>query len=68
MRGRKGCSASRIAATFGIGTKFEEAVAKGGLSREQAADLRRKLATRTFELLFVEAMPIQDASISHVFW
>jgi hypothetical protein len=31
------------------------------LSREQAADLRRKLATGTFELLFVEAMPIQHA-------
>ena len=26
---------------FGLGTKFEEAAAKGGLSREQAADLRK---------------------------
>jgi len=26
---------------FGLGTKFEEAAAKGGLSREQAADVRR---------------------------
>jgi hypothetical protein len=31
------------------------------LSREQAIDLRRKLAPELFELLFVEAMPIQDA-------
>jgi hypothetical protein len=46
---------------FGLGTKFEEAAAKSGLSREQAADLRGKLAPELFELLFVEAMPIQDA-------
>src|SRR6516165_9469312 len=46
---------------FGLGTGFEEAAAKSGLSREQAADLRAKLAPELFELLFVEAMPIQDA-------
>ena len=46
---------------FGLGTKFEEAAAKSGLSREQVADLRGKLAPELFELLFVEAMPIQDA-------
>jgi hypothetical protein len=46
---------------FGLGTRFEEAAAKSGLSREQAADLRRKLAPELFELMFVEAMPIHDA-------
>ena len=46
---------------FGLGTKFEVVAAKGGLSREQASDLRKKLAPELFELLFVEAMPIQDA-------
>ena len=46
---------------FGLGTNFDEAAAKSGLSREQAADLRGKLAPELFELLFVEAMPIQDA-------
>jgi hypothetical protein len=46
---------------FGLGTRFEEAAAKSGLSREQVADLRGKLAPELFELLFVEAMPIQDA-------
>ena len=46
---------------FGLGTKFDEAAARNGLNREQVADLRRKLAPELFELLFVEAMPIQDA-------
>src|SRR6266576_4499248 len=46
---------------FGLGTRFEEAAEKGGLSREQAAKLREKLAPELFELLFVEAMPVQDA-------
>ena len=46
---------------FGLGTKFEEAAARSGLNREQAAELRTKLAPELFELLFVEAMPIQDA-------
>jgi hypothetical protein len=46
---------------FGLGTRFEETAAKSGLSREQVADLRGKLAPELFELLFVEAMPIQDA-------
>src|ERR1700732_1682562 len=40
---------------FGLGTKFEEAAVKSGLSRELAADLRGKLAPELFELLFVEA-------------
>ena len=46
---------------FGLGTKFDEAAARSGLNREQAAELRTKLAPELFELLFVEAMPIQDA-------
>ena len=46
---------------FGLGTRFEEAAAKSGLSREQTAGLRGKLAPELFELMFVEAMPIQDA-------
>jgi hypothetical protein len=46
---------------FGLGTKFDEAAVKTGLSPEQAADLQRKLAPEMFELLFVEAMPIHDA-------
>jgi len=46
---------------FGLGTRFEEAAAKSGLSREQAAGLRGKLAPELFELMFVEAMPIHDA-------
>ena len=46
---------------FGLGTKFNEAFAKHGLSAEQAAEARGKLAPELYELLFVEAMPIHDA-------
>jgi len=46
---------------FGLGTKFNEVYTKHGLSAEQAADVRAKLAPELYELLFLEAMPIHDA-------
>jgi hypothetical protein len=46
---------------FGLGTKFNEFAVNHGMSAEQAAELREKLAPDLYELLFVEAMPIQDA-------
>jgi len=46
---------------FGLGTRFNEAHTKHGLSTEQAADARAKLAPELYELLFLEAMPIHDA-------
>ena len=46
---------------FGLGTKFNEVYTKHGLSAEQAADARAKLAPELYELLFLEAMPIHDA-------
>ena len=46
---------------FGLGTRFNEVAVKHGLSVDQAAELREKLVPDLYELLFVEAMPIQDA-------
>jgi hypothetical protein len=46
---------------FGLGTRFNEFAQKHGLSAEQAAELREKIVPDLYELLFVEAMPIQDA-------
>ena len=46
---------------FGLGTRFNEFAVKHGLSEMQAAELREKLVPDLYELLFVEAMPIQDA-------
>lgn len=46
---------------FGLGTRFNEFVFKHGLSADEAAELREKLVPDLYELLFVEAMPIQDA-------
>lgn len=46
---------------FGLGTRFNEFAVKHGLSAEQAAELREKLVPDLYELLFVDAMPIQDA-------
>jgi len=46
---------------FGLGTRFNEVYTKHGLSAEQAADARAKLAPELYELLFLEAMPIHDA-------
>jgi hypothetical protein len=47
---------------FGLGSGFEEAaVIAGGLTREDASVLHSKLSASLFELLFVEAMPIQNA-------
>ncbi len=46
---------------FGLGTKFNEAYTKHGLSAELAADARARLAPELYELLFLEAMPIHDA-------
>ncbi|WP_420473304.1 hypothetical protein [Noviherbaspirillum sp. ST9] len=46
---------------FGLGTRFNEFAVKHGLSMEQAAELREKLVPELYELMFVEAMPIQDA-------
>jgi hypothetical protein len=46
---------------FGLGTRFNEFVVKHGKSREEAAELREKLVPDLYELLFIEAMPMQDA-------
>lgn len=46
---------------FGLGTRFNEFAMKHGLSSGEAAELRQKLVPDLYELLFVEAMPIQDA-------
>ncbi|OWW18233.1 hypothetical protein [Noviherbaspirillum denitrificans] len=46
---------------FGLGTRFNEMAVKHGLAADQAAELREKLVPDLYELLFVEAMPIQDA-------
>lgn len=46
---------------FGLGTRFNEFAVRHGLSEQQAAELREKLVPDLYELLFVEAMPIQDA-------
>ncbi|SNS92015.1 hypothetical protein SAMN06265795_10975 [Noviherbaspirillum humi] len=46
---------------FGLGTRFNEFAVKHGLSEEQANALREKLVPDLYELLFVDAMPIQDA-------
>lgn len=46
---------------FGLGTRFNEFAVKHGMSAEQAAALREKLVPDLYELLFLEAMPIQDA-------
>jgi len=46
---------------FGLGTRFNEFAVKHGLQSEQAAALRESLVPELYELLFVEAMPIQDA-------
>ncbi|HZW20292.1 hypothetical protein [Noviherbaspirillum sp.] len=46
---------------FGLGTRFNSVAVKHGLTAEQAAELREKLVPDLYELLFVEAMPIQDA-------
>jgi hypothetical protein len=46
---------------FGLGTRFNEFSIKHGLSMQQAAEAREKLVPDLYELLFVEAMPIQDA-------
>lgn len=46
---------------FGLGTRFNEFAVKHGLSEMQAAELRENLVPDLYELLFVEAMPIQDA-------
>jgi 20S proteasome alpha/beta subunit len=46
---------------FGLGTRFNESATQHGLSSEQAAELRARLVPDLYELLFLEAMPIQDA-------
>lgn len=46
---------------FGLGTRFNEFAIKHGLSTKDAAELREKLVPDLYELLFVEAMPIQGA-------
>jgi hypothetical protein len=46
---------------FGLGTRFNEFSVKHGLPPQQAAEMREKIVPDLYELLFVEAMPIQDA-------
>lgn len=46
---------------FGLGTRFNESAVRHGLATEEAAALREKLVPDLYELLFIEAMPMQDA-------
>lgn len=46
---------------FGLGTRFNEFAVKHGLSERQVVELRETLVPDLYELLFVEAMPMQDA-------
>jgi len=46
---------------FGLGTRFNEFAIAHGLSGQEAAELREKLVPNLYELLFIEAMPMQDA-------
>ncbi|GIZ50270.1 hypothetical protein NCCP691_02840 [Noviherbaspirillum aridicola] len=46
---------------FGLGTRFNEIVVRQGMSEEDAARLRESLVPELYELLFIEAMPLQDA-------
>lgn len=46
---------------FGLGTRFNEFAIKHGLSTQQVDALREKLVPDLYELLFIEAMPMQDA-------
>jgi hypothetical protein len=46
---------------FGLGTRFNEFVIKHGGSSQEAVELREKLVPDLYELLFIEAMPMQDA-------
>lgn len=46
---------------FGLGTRFNECAIKYGMSNEDVVNLRASLVPDLYELLFVEAMPLQDA-------
>lgn len=46
---------------FGLGTRFNEFAVKHGLSAQQVEALREKLVPDLYELMFVEAMPMEDA-------
>lgn len=46
---------------FGLGTRFNEFAVRHGMSSEDAAGLREKIVPDLYELLFIEAMPLQDA-------
>lgn len=46
---------------FGLGTRFNEFAVVHGLSADEVPALREKLVPELYELLFIEAMPIQDA-------
>lgn len=46
---------------FGLGTRFNECAVKHGMNKEDVVKLREKLVPELYELLFVEAMPLQDA-------
>jgi hypothetical protein len=46
---------------FGLGTRFNQFAVQHGLATDEAAALREKLVPELYELLFIEAMPMQDA-------
>lgn len=46
---------------FGLGTRFNEFAVNHGLPEQQVIALREKLVPDLYELLFIEAMPMQDA-------
>ncbi|WP_151633824.1 Ntn hydrolase family protein [Noviherbaspirillum aerium] len=46
---------------FGLGTRFNEFAVKHGMDAEAAAALRENIVPELYELLFIEAMPMQDA-------
>jgi hypothetical protein len=47
---------------LGLSSRFGELLQEQGLTGADAQDLRGKLAPALYELLFLEAMPIQDAA------
>jgi hypothetical protein len=46
---------------FGLGTRFNEFAVKHGMNNDEAAKLRESIVPELYELLFIEAMPMQDA-------
>lgn len=46
---------------FGLGTRFNECAVRHGMNNDDVLKLRESVVPELYELLFVEAMPLQDA-------